>query len=273
MFEKKSKDDHAKKLTDVDQLFEQLDKGYSNGKRKILSDNKNNLEVKLDLIEKAKCYLAYKLSQEIDGLKNEKRRFSEEVLRSASENHHSYRLKIKEMKRKENSQKESENNSRHYKWLKKAEQNYKDLLHQEGLKFSHIFLILSLIFILITVVFFIINISFGTYVTLACAFLFVFLYYFRILTFIKTTPGREELEKLNGEFKSRFDRDLTDLTTIQEMIQKEEEFYNKSKLLNEQLADDIREMESIQIKISQQIFELTGERIDPKKCYQTPGVI
>jgi len=267
--ELKSKDELDKKVTDLDRLFEQLDKGYSDGIRKMLSDEQGELEGRLSDLEKAKRYLAYELAQEIERLKKERQRFSEDVLQKAKENQQRIQLKNKEMERKEHEKKEAEANSRHYEYLKKAEINYTNFLNSERVQFNSIFLLLSMILTVLALVSVIVRMPIGTYITLGCAVLSGLFHLFRTRLFLKNVPAREELERLRNEFKNRFNSDLSDLTAIQEMIQKKGEEHKKAEILTEQLLYDSQELESITIQLSRQIFTLTVKQIEPENWNRT----
>ena len=258
-----SREEFEQRLRIINQLFEQIDKGYSGGKRKTLSDVKEKLEGQIDLLEKAKRYLAFQINQKIKLLEQEKSRIDENKLQEARENIRLYRSNVDNYKRKVEEQTAAEEKSRHYEWLKSARELYKNRLILLAKKPHPIFLILSLVMLVSAGVLAFLQITAGAIAALGAVLLFGFLYLRKIQSFAKQAIEDEELKKLASEFSSRFDIELTGLPLIEEQLNKIEEHYNNSRLLKNQLDNELGSLTLLKTKISEQMFELAGQRQEP----------
>ena len=58
-------------LTSLNKLFEQIDRGYSGGKRNMFLDQKRQIENEIAAMIKAKQYLAYTVDHEVKRLRQE----------------------------------------------------------------------------------------------------------------------------------------------------------------------------------------------------------
>jgi len=255
----KSRKEFEKTIQELDQLFVQLDRGYSAGQRMLLSDEREKLEVELGQLGKGKRYLAYELDRAIRELEGKKNRIPEEKLQEARENFRLAQHKSQEICRKEKEQKETEERSKHYGWLENANKIYERWMGREVRKPKPLFLILSILLIVLAGVFGILGIPVGVVVALLGVVLFGVLYLQRIHSLTGRTSENEEIKKLENEFQGRVGQKLTGLPVIQELLQRMAEDYNTAKVLKKQLVDDRRDFEILKAKISDRLFELVGE--------------
>ena len=258
-----SREELEQRLRTINQLFEQIDKGYSGGKRKTLADEKDKLEEQIDLFEKAKRYLAFQLNRKIKYLEQEKNRIDENKLQQARENIRLYRSNIDNFQRKAEEQKSAEEKSRHYEWLKNAGDLYRNRLSQTAKTPKPIFLILSFIALIGAGVLAFLQITAGAIGALGAVLLFGLLYFRQIQSYAKQAIEDEELKKLAIEFSGRFDRELTGLPVIDAQLEKIAVFYNESLVLKNQLDNEQNSLALLKSKIADQIFVIGGQRQEP----------
>lgn len=256
-------------LDELDQLFVQIDKMYSGGYRRILTDEKDKLEIQSELLDKAKRYLAFSLSREIKTLERERRRISDEHLQEARETLRLYKQKIEDYKQKKREQKEVENRSQHHEWLASASDVYESIMNREVGKPGLILPVLSFLLIVSAGVFAFLGMPVGVAGSLAGVVLLGVLYFRKLHSATRQVSEGEELKKIEAEFKIRFGEDLTGLALIREHVHKTEEDYSKARLLKDQLYADLRNIESLKLKISDQIVDLTGEKREPEVWEKT----
>ncbi len=249
-----------KNLESVLQLFLQVDSGYSGGRRKNLSDEREKLESEFENLEKARRHLAYNLDREIGEVEDEKGSISEEKLQGARELLRDYRQRIEEYKQKKRQQAEAEEKSRDHEWLSSACDVYQNVLSQEVGRPHPVYLIASGVLVVAagTLAFF--RIPVGTVASLAGAILLTWQYFRKLDLLAKKASENEELHRLQTEFQSRFKKTLTGLPLLQELLSKSAEDYSKAKILKDQLLEDLRKIESLKLKLSDQIADLTGSR-------------
>ena len=107
--------------------------------------------------------------------------------------------------------------------------------------------VLSGIFALAAILFSIFNITAGTIAALVVAAGLAAFYIIRAAGLSKNAGLQNELENLKKEFKNRTGIELTNIATLNLESDRQKEFYDKSKLLKDQLEDlkiKIRELKS-----------------------------
>jgi energy-coupling factor transporter ATP-binding protein EcfA2 len=261
----KTREDLQKKIKLLNGLFSQIDIGYSGGKRKVLSEEKEKLEKELELVENAKRYLASHLSEEIKQLVKTENLTNDKIIQSVRDNLSVYKQKTNEYKRKKQTQKTAEHESRHYDWLKYARDYYQNRLTDKSSVKQPVFLVIftgiALLAVLLSAVF---RITYGVF---GSVILLVFLGYQYIKNIQKAAQRKaddEELRNLQIEFRDRFDRKLTGLPLIQELLHNIEDEFNTNRLLKKQLSEELKEIDELRLMISDRIYELTGERMTPE---------
>ena len=265
----KLREELEERLDKVQQLFAQVDRGYSGGRRKNLSDEKEKLEVELGNLEKARRHLAYRLDREVRQLEDEKGHISEEKLQEARESLRFFKQRIEEYKQKKRQQVEAEEKSRHHEWLSSACDVYQSILSQKVGRPHPVYLVASGVLVAAagTLAFF--RMPVGTAVSLVGAILLTLRYFRKLDLLAKKASENEELHRLETEFQSRFQKTLTGLPLLQELLNKSAEDYSKAKILKDQLFGDLRTVESLKLKISDQIGYLTGSRQDSESWDKT----
>ena len=259
----KSREELGEQLKSIKHLFMQIDRGYSGGHRKLLTDEKDKLEKEFDLIEKAKRFLAFYLDSEIKKLERMRERISETKLQETRESLRIYKQRIEDYKQKKQEQIDVEERSRHHEWLSGANEVYQNILKQETGNPKPLFLILSGIMVLAAGGFAVLRMPIWTVVALVGLVLFTLLYLREMVFLAARARENEELKKLEKEFETRFKSELTGFPLIQELLHKTTEDYSRARILKDQLFSDLRTIESLKLKLSDQIVDLTGSKKEP----------
>lgn len=267
--ENKTREEIEEKLRIINQLFDQIERVYSGGYRRTLADEKQKLQDHINQLLKAKQYLAFKVDQQIKNLKRKRNRIDDAELQIVKSKLLLYKQKINDYTRKEASKSEADSRSKHYEWLQAAHEVYQNLMEQESGRPHPIFLILSIIMVLLLGVFAFFKMPTAAALLFGGFILFGWLYIKKYRTMQRRASEDEEMERLESQFKNKFGQVLTGLPLILEILQKKENDYSNAQLLKEQLSDDQEDLESLQVKISDQIFNLTGERKDPETWKDT----
>lgn len=142
-------------------------------------------------------------------------------------------------------------------------------MKQESGRPHPIFLILSIIMALLVGVFAFFKMPIAASLLFGGFILFGWLYIQKYRILQRRALENEEMDRLKSQFKNNFGQDLTGLPLILEMLQKKEDDYNNAQLLKKQLSEDQQFLESLQMEISDQIFDMTGERKDPEAWNDT----
>lgn len=243
-------------LKNLDVLFVQLDRGYSGGRRKALSDLREKIKTELDLHEKAKGYRAYRIDEDIKTLEKEKNRIDEDKLKKLQQKLHLFQQKTVETKRKRDKQSTVEKRSEHYEWLKNASVRYRELANQTAVRPKSIFPILTLGFILVSMVLILFKWPIPSAIALAIALVMGFLTIRQLQTIAGRTLHYDELDGMKQEFQSRLKQKWSGLSALEEVLQKIEPDFSESRILKKQLGEDVREIERLQHDIGLLFSEL-----------------
>jgi len=247
-------------LTSLNKLFAQIDRGYSGGKRNMLLDQKRQIENEIAAMMKAKQYLAYTVDHEVKRLRQEINRIPAEKIQEVKSQLTLYRQKDIEYKNKQENQRAAEERSEHYEWLNNAREVYQNSLHRVASKPKPYFLILAVLSLLSggTLTFF--ELPIYAAFCLLGVLVFGLLYFKNHQKLLNTAVENQELQNLKNSFAEKFERKLTDLPLISQLLKQMEEDYNNTRLLKKQLDDDLNRLHVSKLSLSDQIYELIGER-------------
>ena len=258
--------DHVRTLG---QLFDQIDKGYSGAQRKMLTDEKQSLEERIQALRDAKHHHAFILNQEINDLEKEFNQIPEDRLRQTRETLSQYRMKIDEYKGKKKEQEETEKRCTHYDWLSGAHEFYQNYLEKEPAKQPWIFILLSFIFIIGAAVLNYLSKPMIATIALGTALVCIILFFMSTRIKARRSAEDREVKKLEKEFMNRFNEPLTGLPILRERLFQMEEDYSKSRILKDQLYADLRQIENLKRKIGEGVLELYGEERQPEHWQKT----
>lgn len=265
----KRKNELSRKLKDINQLIDQIDKIYSGGNRIILKTQEDQLIRERDLQIKAKRYLAYSISNDISELENQKSKISETRLQQARELLTLFKQNNERYKNLKSEKENHESKSQHYDWLNNACEIYEKFLNQEKNKPNLLFLILILLFLITTGIFAYFKMFFAVIASLAAVLIFGFLYLQKFNNLIKHASENREMKKIETTFKSKFNEEMTGLASLSEKSNTLKEHYDKAKILQEQLSTEKNSLETQKIKLNELISALVGETVPPQNWKKT----
>ncbi len=250
-------------LNALNRLFEQIDRGYSGGKRNLLLEQKRQIEKEIAVMIEARRYLAYTVDHEVKRLRQEISRIPSEKIHEVKGQLALYRQKDLEYKNKQESQRTTEEQSEHYEWIRNARDVYEASLQKITSKPKPFFLILAILFLVSGGVLTFFDLAIYAALSLLGVLVFGLLHFRSYRNFLDTAAENQEIQNLKSSFHEKFGRKLTGLPVILELLQQMEDDYNTARLLKKQLADDLNQLHALKLSLSDQIYELIGERKEP----------
>jgi len=250
-------------LISLSKLFEQIDRGYSGGKRNMLLDQKRQIEDKIAAMIKAKQYLAYTVDHEVKRLRQEIARIPAETIQEVRSQLTLHRQKDLEYKNKQETQRAAEERSEQYEWLKNARDIYQDSLQKVASKPKPYFLILAVLSVLSGGALTFLELPIYAAFSLLGVLVFGSLHFKNYQNLLNTAVENKELQNIKNSFAEKFERKLTELPLILALLQQMEKDYNNARLLKKQLADDLNQLHVLKLSLSDQIYTLMGERKAP----------
>ncbi|HEX9654648.1 MAG TPA: hypothetical protein VGA99_13145, partial [bacterium] len=251
-------------LKSIDELFDAIDKDYSGGLRKALKDEIEAVQKQLDEQVQAKQYLAYQTSQEQARLRDDRRRIPTDKIQEVRSELNLLRQKTVEYRNKRDAQREHENSSQHYEWLKSAHQIYQDMLGRDVTVAKPYLMIIGLVLICLAGSLVILKLTVLAVAALVGVLVSGWLYVRQQWRSVTRVHEIQEMENVRKEFRIKLGRDLTGLPAILELLQNLEEDYNHARLLKKQLTEELNFIKGAERKLDEQITVLAGEKKDPK---------
>jgi hypothetical protein len=251
----------------INGLFSEIESKYTTGLLQGYKAQEEQLKNHSERLYKAKRYEAFIISENISRLSGRLQQNNEEELGRIQRDISLYESRISEYDDKAVQIKEFEQKCQNYEWLQKAQLLY-DKFSTVAVKRPPIVIaVLAGIFALAAIVFSIFNISAGTIAALAVAVGLIAFYIIRAAGLSKSAGLQNELENLKKEFKKRTGTELTNIATLNLESDRQKEFYDKSKLLKDQLEDlkiKIRELKSA---IGQSFYNLGQKQLPEEQWY------
>lgn len=262
----KTRKELESKLRRIEELFTDVGNKFLGGEMKALEDKKKRLREKYNNLEKAKRWKAYQLSEEIKELEEKADKIDEEKIDELISDVN----KLKYDKRKFNQDKQEleklKESTHDYEWLDKAIEEYEKYnLGEITYKPSKWYPISVAFMIILTGILVTFGLKwFGIATLLASVAIGVF-YRREIFGYVEDTGKREELQNLKEDFRDRFEEELNNLTVMNEKKESMEKAYNKREVLEESLADDEKDINSFELKLSEKITDLLEEEVEEDK--------
>jgi hypothetical protein len=245
----------------INALFSEIESKYTIGLLQGYKAQEEQLKNHSEKLYKAKRYEAFIISEDISRLNGRLQQNNEEELGSIQRDISLYESRISEYDDKVVQIEEFEQKCQNYEWLQKAQLLY-DKFSTVAVKKPHIVIaVLAGLFALAAILFSIFNISAGTIAALVVAAGLAAFYIIRSAGLSKNAGLQNELENLKKEFKKRTGTELTNIATLNLESDRQKEFYDKSKLLKDQLEDlkiKIRELKSA---IGQSFYNLSQKQV------------
>ncbi len=260
----------AEKLTQLDRLFQKIDRHYSGGRRKSLHLQKHAIDKDIEQLSLAKKYLAFQLSEEIGDLRQDLLKLNVQTLRDIRQNLILLKRQEMEVAAKKEQQEQAHARSEYYEWLKEAQSIYQRLLERNLEKPKPIFIWLAGFFAVAAGALpFLYFRPLVIAATLFVAVLFVVLYVRSFRKRLEQSLENKELENLRYVYKEKFSHELTGLADISSQLKKLEEDYNSANLLKKQLNDEEKQIAEQKSAIAEQIKAVNGAGVAPEHWEKT----
>lgn len=254
-------------LKQMNNLFSEINSKYLGGDRKILEDRKKEIEEEIQEMEKARRYYAYKLSKEIEELEEKRNEIDDEILESISQKVEMYRQKHHEYKSNQERYQDLQDESAPYIWLKNATETYEGLINEVSLGGINNLLLLSLIALIVLAgIFSFLNLPFAVIGSLIGLILLGWLYIKGIKKSAEKIGEINEIKKIEEEYKRRIGQPLTGgLSQLKETMERMRKLHEQSEFLEQELIKVKTWLEQEKSQISDKIYELIGEKINPEE--------
>ena len=251
----------------INSLFSEIESQYTMGLLQAYKAEQEQLKDHSEKLHKAKRYEAFTISEKINRLNGGLQQNNEEELSSILRDISLYESRASEYEGKASQIEEFNERCQNYEWLQKAQPLY-EKFSTTAVKRPHIILaVLSGIFVLAAILFSIFNVAAGTIAALAVAAGLIAFYLIRAAGLSKRAGLQNELENIKKEFKNRTGIELTNIATLNLESDSQKEFYDKSRLLKDQLQDLKIKIQELKSAIGQSFYNLTQTQVPEQQWH------
>jgi hypothetical protein len=247
----------------LDTLFDQIDKGYSGGLPKKLSDEREAVEAELGELSKAKRHLAFLISEAMKALEKEKGAINEGQVKELRRKVFEYQQKTGDLKRWRIKQAAAEKRSLYYEWLKSARDQYNGILHEQKSASGTPWQISALVLALASAALMLAGRRVWALILLALALVCGVLYWLSARASVRIAVRSRELEALRHGFETRFDATLSNQADLDAMLGKIGPDFSESAFLKKQIAEGEKDLESLGGEIVSGFSRLSGKAVEP----------
>jgi len=276
--------DARNELEKIDNLFEEIESGFSKGILKTHHMKEKNLLDELRELKRAKNHLAYLISEKIKKLNSELSGIPYDEITGIEKELTLYKRLQNNIRELEKDLKDSSLKSKDYKWLESALSYYREFLskdtdRQPGRILPALCVLLSAIGIvsLIAAIFLhggipssimllLLVIAVVSFLGLAIT---LILYFKKTGSFMKQAAQNDELKKMCSEFEKRTGKKLTDIPLLESTMNDQGKHYNRVSLLEEQITRAKSELDDSRFQVNQKIKNLYGKEISENKWDET----
>jgi len=241
-------------------LLDEVNRKFSSGEIANLESQLSEINKKIEVMERAKRYLAYTLFRKADSLRNKLKSIPQNLIKESREQLAVCRSKKGDVERLKKRREASEKNSRDYIWLKKFMEEYESLTTGSVPKVSKILLFSGIGAVaagLITGLLKIVPFSVTAFLVLLGVVLFL-LYNQKLEKSAGSVIERHELQSLKSKFKEKFKREFTK-ADVKELLSVYESDYKTFDVLSEQIPKEADELSRALEKLSNSVEKLCGE--------------
>ncbi len=219
------------------------------------------LKIKKEKMLKAKGFIAFKYSKEIEKRKKEMEKIPEEMINRLELQIIDIKKKENELERMNKTIEELNNKTKEFVWLKSAKENY--------LKFSEVksyFNYLNIIFTgmglaFLTMVFFFKS-DFFVLFSILFIILGLVIDIFKEVKTGKDLLKRREINLIREEFKEKFGKEIKGITSFDSEIENLTEDYNKIKVYKEKKMEAEIELEMLRSNIKKELKDIPLEKAE-----------
>lgn len=258
----KQRDEAADEMRKLDELRGVIDDNASHGSLSALEKEQRKLKQNIQELDRAKRYYAFKTDEDLQKLALEREsQPSDTDLSKLEAEINLFRERKLSRKRQERKLDGFRKSEEDYRWTGNAVDIYRGITERqsEQPKGNFMLMVLILVSISLTVAGGFLSKPVMVVFALTAAFLLVL----RILRDPKAVPiaSQEELEKLEKEFRRRFNTELTDLAALRSTNEKLSAKHIRAESLRETLTELEREIESTEQQILMHFNKITGKSI------------
>jgi len=256
-------------ISQIDKLFTEIESKYVQGIIESYRIEEEALKKYLEKLKKAKRYEAYLISKKIEEIDKKLTQIPDDKLNEIPTKIEIYEYTKNDYNIKKQQLKDLQEKSKNFNWLEEALKIYERLTISYVKKPSLSLLFISGIFAVTTLILISLNLKFGTILpTSIAAFLSFFVtiglaaFYIRnLFNHSKYVGQNEELNKVKLEFKNKTGNELNDIASLNTELSKQRGFYEKAKLLEDQVESAWNNCIKQNVSIQQKFDELAGKKI------------
>lgn len=262
------KDHYARKdeQSNLDELLSEITNSFSTGYRTSLQIELKEVSESLNAEKQAKCYLAYKLNQNIQHIEQELEKISEERIQQISRDLDERKSKSDSLDKLKANYDAKISGSTELAWLKAALGVYEALLNGVTQSDHKWLLFIAAFFFVGSGVFMFLR---QPYLAVTMMLLGVAIGYGYVYNLKKRAihaSQNTETERVKIEFKQKFDLELTDIATLKMKYDEQNGSKIAVDLMDSQIKELQAEIDQLEQKISDNLFEMAGKRL-PKESW------
>ncbi len=259
----KEREEIKSKLEKIKNLFNDVEEKYLGGELYQLQEKKSKLEKKQKQFEQAKKYTAYHLNKEIEKFKQKSSDIDEEKLAQILTKISTWKQENKRLQQTQEELRNLRKKSLDYNWVVQALEEYQKIMQKKlNPKPQKLLFVVFIATFIFSGVFFTLGINFLGFASLAVsAFLGVF---YKIVQdrYLIDLKKRNELFGLKKDFKKKFNQELNNLATLEEKKQIIEPYFQKRKVLNEQVEEEKRKLNNKKISLTEEIYSVFKQELE-----------
>ncbi len=249
----------------LDRLFADLEAKYPGGMLDLLRNEAKIIKSQKEKLYRAKCHEAYVISEKIKKLESQIKEKDDEKLNSLYSDITLYENKTRDFEGMARQLGELKEKCANYQWLKKVAPLYEKFSSGLIKKPGPALIIIAGICTVSAVVFAIFNLMPGILASLAAAVILASFYIYKLSKLSGTAAANDEFNKLVSSFKEKTGRQLTDRAVLNEEIEIQQSYYEKARLLEGQIEQLKRDLNTLEINISHKFYEFTNIYPDKSK--------
>ncbi len=250
--------DQMERLKRIKQLFDEIDKHFSGGLRRELTDQIRSVQERQKLISHARRHLAFETDRKVRELRQQIRERPSQAVRDLRKEIAHHLNQSAALRQKQGRLRQAEAESEHYQWLKHAQAEYQAGLAREIGRPSLWWLAAAIVLIAGGAVLpFFQPPLFGA-ATLVVALLPAWLYLRGYRRLLAGSAANQEMDDLRAAFREHFGKTLTALPDITAELERLSKEFSAAQVLRDQVDDETRELRRGEREIVARIRTLAG---------------
>ena len=249
----------------LDELFEQVNRLYSGGPRAVLRTEQQDIETKLAEMERARRHYAWRLAGKIEALEEQLSRLPQAELDDLRVDVRAFRRDVGQLRSKQRRLKELREKSEQYRWLEEATAVYEQRESARALQANSRWLFGAVAALAASILLMLLN-------TPALALLALLIaagaaaWYIRALRQEAQQVGAiDEVQRLEAEFERRFERPLSGLPLLRQMVASLQEAHYEARTLQAQLQETQEALQEQRVDIAGRLHTVTDEPGKPQE--------